>query len=100
MNKSAFLAAIVGVILSVSSANALTCFSNSYGSGCTSSLGTLAVTRDGAVAVSPKGDIHAYRRGSGFYAYNRGEACYWHNGQQICSSKSSMMRRELSTMRR
>ena len=93
MKKLAFVVTIIGVTLSMSSANALTCFSNSYGSGCTSSVGTLAVTRDGAVAVSPTGDIHAYHRDTGFYAYHRGAACYWHNGRQICSSKLSMMRR-------
>lgn len=84
MNKLTFLVGVLGMTFSISSAHALTCFSNSYGSGCTSSLGTVAVTRDGAVAVDGRGNIHAYKRGSGFYAYQRGSACYWHNGVQIC----------------
>lgn len=87
MKKITFLLAIVGVTLGVSSANALTCFSNPYGSGCTSRLlGTVAVTRDGAVAVGRNGDVTAYRRGDGFYSYNGG-ACYWRNGRQICGRR-------------
>ena len=95
MNKIAFFAAIVGVTLSVSSANALTCFSNSYGSGCTGSLGTLAVTKDGAVAVGRTGNIHAYHRGTGFYSYEQGAACFTRNGEQICPKNMSMMRRSM-----
>jgi len=83
MNKIAVFGAVLGVLFSVSSANAFTCFSNSYGTGCTGGLGSWAVTRDGAVAVSPTGDIHAVQRGN-FYAYHRGSACFWRNGQHIC----------------
>jgi hypothetical protein len=84
MNKTALVVAALGVLFSVSSANAFTCFSNAYGTGCTGHLGTVAVTRDGAVAVDRSGDIHAYQRGGHFYAYHQGSACYWHNGEHIC----------------
>ena len=84
MKNITFILAIVGVTLSVSSAHALTCFSNSYGSGCTSRLGTVAVTRDGAVAVDSRGNVSSYRRGDGFYSYQRGAACFWRNGRQVC----------------
>jgi hypothetical protein len=63
MNKTALVVATLGVFFSVSSANAFTCFSNAYGTGCTGHLGTVAVTQDGAVAVGRNGDIHAYQRG-------------------------------------
>jgi type IV secretory pathway VirB6-like protein len=78
------VAATASVLFTVSSANAFTCFSNSFATGCTGHLGSWAVTRQGAVAVGPSGDVHAWRNGDGFYAYHRGSACYWHNGEQIC----------------
>jgi hypothetical protein len=84
MKKIALSVAVLGALFSASSANAFTCFSNSYATGCSGHLGSWAVTRDGAVAVGPTGDIHAYRNGGGFYAYHRGSACFWHNGQHIC----------------
>ena len=84
MKKIALSVAVLGALFSASSANAFTCFSNSYATGCSGHRGSWAVTRDGAVAVGPTGDIHAYRNGGGFYAYHRGSACYWHNGEQIC----------------
>ena len=84
MKKIALSVAVLGALFSASSANAFTCFSNSYAAGCSGHLGSWAVTRDGAVAVGPTGDIHAYRNGGGFYAYHRGSACFWHNGQHIC----------------
>lgn len=84
MNKIALLAAVAGVLFTTSSANAFTCFSNSYATGCSGRLGTWAVSRDGAVAVDSSGNVHAYRNGSGFYSYRRGAACYWHNGEHIC----------------
>jgi hypothetical protein len=84
MKKIAFIVATASVLFSVSSANAFTCFSNSFATGCSGGLGSWAVTRQGAVAVGPTGDIHAYRNGDGFYAYHRGSACFWHNGERIC----------------
>jgi hypothetical protein len=83
MKKIALSVAVLAVLFSAPSANAFTCFSNSYATGCTGHLGSWAVSRDGAVAVSPTGDVHAYRRGN-FYAYHRGSACFWQNGQYIC----------------
>jgi hypothetical protein len=83
MNKTALFVAVLGVLFSVSSANAFTCFSNSYATGCTGHLGSWAVSRDGAVAVGANGDVHAFHRGN-FYAYHRGSACFWQNGQHIC----------------
>jgi hypothetical protein len=84
MKKIALAVAVLCALFSASSANAFTCFSNSYATGCSGGLGSWAVTRDGAVAVSPTGDIHAYRNGGHFYAYHRGSACFWHNDEQIC----------------
>jgi hypothetical protein len=85
MKKIAFLACALSLLCSFSSANAFSCVSSSYGTACSSQLGTLAVTRDGAAYVSPTSDIHAYRNGGHFYAYHHGSACFWHNGQHICS---------------
>jgi hypothetical protein len=84
MKKMAFIVAAASVLFSVSSANAFTCFSNSFATGCSGHLGSWAVTRQGAVAVGPTGNVHAYRNGDGFYTYHRGSACFWHNGEQIC----------------
>jgi hypothetical protein len=84
MKKLALSVAVLASLFSVSSANAFTCFSGSYGFGCSGHLGTWAVTRDGAVAVGRNGDIHAYQRGGHFYAHHSGSACYWHNGDHIC----------------
>jgi hypothetical protein len=78
------IASVLGVVGSVSSANAMGCVSSSYGTACTGPLGTVAVTRDGAAIIGRNGDIHAYRRGAGFYAYHNGSACYWQNLQHIC----------------
>jgi hypothetical protein len=84
MKKIALLAAFLGTVCSISSANAYGCLSSSYGTVCSGRLGTVAVTRDGAAYVGPTGNIHAYRRGGHFYAYHSGSACYWHNGEHIC----------------
>jgi hypothetical protein len=84
MKKLALSVAVLGTLFSVSSANAFTCFSSAYATGCSGPLGTLAVTRDGAVAVGRNGDVHAYQRGGHLYAYHHGSACYWHNGEHIC----------------
>jgi hypothetical protein len=84
MKKIALLVVVASALFSASSANAFTCFSNSYATGCTGHLGSWVVSRDGAATVSPSGEIHAFRNGSGFYSYRRGSACYWHNGEHIC----------------
>jgi hypothetical protein len=81
---STFIAAIVELVLLSSSASAFTCYQSWYGVGCRGRHGGWGITRDGAVAMGPHGNIYAYQRGGHFYAYHHGSACYWHNGEHIC----------------
>ncbi len=69
------IAGMLGTVLSVSNANALTCVRGVYRAGCVSAYGAVGVSRNGAVAVGPYGNVYAYHRGSG---------CFWRNGQRIC----------------
>jgi hypothetical protein len=70
------LAGLLGVVLSVSDANAFSCGRSAFGAGCIGSRGAVGLNRNGAVVVGRYGNVYAYRRGS---------ACYWHNNQRICS---------------
>jgi hypothetical protein len=70
------LAGLLGLVLSVSDANAFSCGRSAFGAGCIGSRGAVGLNRNGAVVVGRYGNVYAYRRGS---------ACYWHNNQRICS---------------
>jgi hypothetical protein len=70
------IAGLLGVVLSVSDANAFSCGRSAFGAGCIGSRGAVGLNRNGAVVVGRYGNVYAYRRGS---------ACYWHNNQRICS---------------
>ena len=70
------LAGLLGVVLSVSDANAFSCGRSAFGAGCAGYRGAVGLNRNGAVAVGRYGNV---------YAYHRGSACYWHNNQRICS---------------
>jgi hypothetical protein len=70
------LAGLLGVVLSVSDANAFSCARSAFGAGCAGYRGAVGVNRNGAVAVGRYGNVYAYRRGS---------ACYWRNNQRICA---------------
>ena len=69
------LAGMLGALLSVSDAQALTCARGVYRAGCVSAYGAVGVSRNGAMAVSRYGNV---------YAYHRGSSCFWRNGQRIC----------------
>lgn len=69
------MAGMLGTLLSVSDAQALTCVRGVYRAGCVSAYGAVGVSRNGAVAVGRYGNV---------YAYHRGSSCVWRNGQRIC----------------
>jgi hypothetical protein len=69
------MAGMLGGLLSVSDAEALTCARGVYRAGCVSAYGSVGVGPTGAVAVGRYGNVYAYRRGS---------SCLWRNGQRIC----------------
>ena len=72
---AAAVAGVLGAVLSISDASALSCARGVYRAGCISRYGAIGVGPNGAVAVGRYGNVYAYRRGSG---------CFWRNGQRIC----------------
>lgn len=66
---------MLGVILSVSDASALTCVRGVYRAGCISRYGAIGVSPYGATAIGRYGNV---------YAYHRGSSCVWRNGQRYC----------------
>lgn len=66
---------LLGAVLGVSDASALTCVRGVYRAGCISQYGAIGFGPNGAVAVGRYGNTYAYRRGSG---------CFWRNGQRFC----------------
>jgi hypothetical protein len=72
----ATVAGVLGVILTVSDASAVTCVKGAYRAGCVSRYGAVGVSRNGVEAVGRHGNN---------YAYHRGSACVWRDGQRICA---------------
>jgi hypothetical protein len=69
------LAGLLGTLLSVSDANAVSCARSAFGAGCAGYRGAVGINRHGAVAVGRYGNV---------YAYHRGSACVWRDNQRIC----------------